>query len=88
MALKSAGGQRRRIGPWFIASFHSECECGRDIEEGDPVRYLDGEVVCEECGVAGEVTVREPVPSLCPLCHQELSVVDVRRGLTEHEECW
>lgn len=88
MALKPAGGWDHRIGPWFIAGFDGTCPCSAGIEEGDPVRYLDGEVVCEECGVSGEVTVREPVPSLCPLCHQELSVVDVRRGLTEHEECW
>lgn len=36
---------------WFYAAFDSDCgECVSDIYEGDRVRYVDGVVVCEECG--------------------------------------
>jgi hypothetical protein len=42
---------KRDLGPWFTASFDSDCkECDEAIEEGDQVRYKEGEVVCENCG--------------------------------------
>lgn len=43
-------------GPWFTAGFNSVCGggaadgCGDLIEEGDRVRYVDGVVVCQDCG--------------------------------------
>lgn len=39
------------VGPWFRASFDSECEgCGDQIYQDDRARYVDGVVVCEMCG--------------------------------------
>lgn len=38
-------------GPWFTAAYDSECGgCGDLIEEGDRMRYVDGVVVCPDCG--------------------------------------
>lgn len=51
--------RRSEIGPDFQASYDGECACGIEIEEGDTVAYLDGEVACGGCaedarsGVAG-----------------------------------
>lgn len=43
------------LGAWFTARYDSECaSCGDEIEEGDRGRYVNDEVVCEDCGVAAE----------------------------------
>lgn len=45
--------EHSRVGPWFTASFDSGCAgCGGHIYEGYQARYVDGEVVCEDCGEA------------------------------------
>lgn len=40
----------RNRGPIFTASFESDCgHCFGQIYEGDQIRYLDGQVACEDC---------------------------------------
>lgn len=52
----TASGLGADVGPWFTAGFNSVCGggaadgCGDLIEEGDRVRYVDGVVVCQDCG--------------------------------------
>jgi hypothetical protein len=37
------------VGPVFYASYPGTCPCGNDIEEDDEIRYVDGEVVAQDC---------------------------------------
>ena len=55
------------LGPVFIASFSSRggCGyCGEDIDEGDEVRYSDGELIGQQCcGQEFEEANKETVSS-------------------------
>lgn len=54
-ALPSAPARKEQdVGPVFIAAYEGSCaECCADIEEGDECRYVEGEVVRQDCcGVA------------------------------------
>lgn len=43
------------IGPWFNAAFDGECAEGHTVDEGDEIRYVDGELECRElCDGADE----------------------------------
>lgn len=43
------------VGPWFAARYDSECGwCFGDIYQGDTIRAVDGEYVCEHCGEEAE----------------------------------
>ena len=37
------------VGPLFYASYPGTCSCGNDFDEGDELRYVDGELLREEC---------------------------------------
>jgi hypothetical protein len=42
---------KQDLGPWFTAMFDGDCrECDGPIDEGDQVRYKEGEIVCANCG--------------------------------------
>lgn len=91
MTLKRAS-DRRDLGPWFTARFNSECmggspNCLITIEEGDPARYRDGEVVCEECGNENNDSTSRSAEVICSVCWVALPAGAVRAGRTTHEEC-
>lgn len=37
------------VGPVFYASYPGRCDCGEPFDEGDEIRYVDGELLVQDC---------------------------------------
>lgn len=54
-SAEESWSQFLEAGPWVQAGYSGSCKgCGERIEEGDMIRYAQGEggFVCAECGQA------------------------------------
>lgn len=49
MTPHSEWGSPRDIGDVFPAQYSSLLDCGHDAHWGDPVAYVEGELVCAQC---------------------------------------
>jgi hypothetical protein len=53
----------------FTATFYGQCpDCHLPIRPGDPVRYLDSEVLHDDCADDAEHRARRPDRVPCPFC--------------------